>query len=162
MRRPLHRSSPISLEDTSRQPREACQRHADPARPVGGLVGNLVGRFFDQKEVKERAAGSISAHARGVPISAEECCRNPRAELRDKLVPPSFVHRHGAHAFPVTQRCADIVDRSKKTSDVTEWTGLCAPFRNRCGRLTFEIDDVGVAVGNQNLAKMKIPMHTKS
>ena len=141
MRRPLHRSSPISLEDASRQPREAwVRRHADPV-VVGWRPHRHPGRFFDQKEVKERAAGSISAHARGVPISAEECFRNPRAELRDKLIPPSFVHRHGAHAFPVTQRCADIVDRSKKTSDVTEWTGLGAPFRNRCGRLTFEIDD---------------------
>ena len=62
--------------------------------------------------------------------------------------------------FRLTQRCADIVDRSKKTSDVTKWTGLCAPFRNRRARFTFEIDDVGVAVGNQNLAKMKIAVNS--
>src|SRR6202050_4812379 len=101
-----HRSSRISWEDASRQPREACQRHPNPTRPVGGLVSNLVGHFFDQKEVKERAASSISANACGIPISPEECCRNPCAELRDELIPLSFVHRHGTHAFSVTQGCA--------------------------------------------------------
>src|SRR5262245_46566762 len=60
----------------------------NPARPIGGLVNDLVGRFFDQKEIKERSADDILVPIRGIPVSAKQRCRSAVAELRGKSIAP--------------------------------------------------------------------------
>src|SRR5262249_26263113 len=76
----------------------------------------------------------------------------------DELAAPGRVHGDGREAAAVDERRAEIVDRTKQTGDIAQWTSFGTSLRDRGVWFAFEIDDVGIAARDQDLAEMKISM----
>ena len=63
------------------QPRQPADRHSDPCRPIGRLVGNFVGGLFNQEQAEECVLGRAVLRAGSLPIGAQKCSSAAGAEL---------------------------------------------------------------------------------
>jgi hypothetical protein len=50
-------ASTVFLDDPRNERRQSGERHADPRRPVGGLVGKLISGLLDKEEIEQSARG---------------------------------------------------------------------------------------------------------
>src|SRR5262249_3312756 len=147
--------------DRTNQARQARHRDPDPSRPVGGFVGNLVSSLLDQKEADQIGDGRGISRACGFPIGARECGRSARVKLCEEFVALSHIHWHGAHACAVDECRTGIVDGTKKTRDVPQWACFGSTFCDRSSGFALEIDDVGIAIRDEHMTKMKITVDAR-
>src|SRR4029077_1501717 len=63
-------TSGFFVENARCKSRQPSNGHTDPARPVGSLVGNLVGGLLYQEEIKQRASSGTAARVRRLPVGA--------------------------------------------------------------------------------------------
>jgi hypothetical protein len=119
-------ASTVFLDDPRNERRQSGQRHANPRRPVGGLVRKLIGGLLDEEEIEQSARGRPVAHGACLPVAAQEGLRRTLAKLRDTMVALRLVYRHGADALAFDRGGAGIVDGTEEAGDVAKGAGLGA------------------------------------
>src|ERR1700722_2698945 len=93
----------------------------------------------------------------GLAISIEKQVRGSCSKLGKKAL---LFHGKwsGARRVAVDHRSGSVVDGSQQASDIAKRAGFCAPLRKRGRGLAFEVDNICVSAGDQDLTEMKIAM----
>ena len=141
------------------------ERNAEPGRPVGGLVADLVGRLFHQEQVEQGGFALLAnpatlARRMTGPVGGEKSVAGVVGKAVEHRWPPRRIGLRRA----LGARGGDgdrIVERAQQPGHVAQRAGLGAPLRQRPGRLALEVDDVGVARRHQHLAEMEIAMDAR-
>ena len=131
-----------------------------PSWPVGDLIFDLVECLFELKNFSSScalasSAGQISVRAsvsrydsQNAPDRRAPQTANPGTERRALF--GRYVGR------PVDGGTRGIVDRAKESSDIARRRLLDPALVEALARLTLEVENVGVVLGDKDLAKMKI------
>jgi hypothetical protein len=134
--RPPHQSLPHPHLLPGQQS-EPSDRDADPSRPVGGFVGDLVSGFFDQKEIGQIVDGCTVVRGCRFPISLQECDRlnvtgsfdaQQRQNARTKPGQPNL---HQRQSPPSGNAIFQGRDKDPETTPAIQWAGCRDKMRAR-------------------------------
>jgi len=92
------------------QPQHPGQWHANPGRPIGGLIGNLIGGFLDQEEFEQSTLSGARDLTAGSPILFQERARCTATELGNETITLRLINRRGSDPLALHQCGAGIIN----------------------------------------------------
>jgi len=141
---------------------QASQWDAEPIRPVGQLILDLVEGFLKQEKVEQAVGrpgvgGPQPLPGHGLAIGRQHSIRGLVAPFgQSEAQPAALVGRDLEGPFQRGGR--SIVDRADQAGDVARRRCLAAPLGDGAARSAVEIDDEDVVLDDQQLAEMQIAM----
>ena len=134
-----------------------------PAGPVGDLIFDLIECLFELKEVQQLLRFGLV----GWPdIRSRECLAIRLPERSRQAGAPTANPGTERRALfgryvgrPVDGGTRGIVDRAKESSDIARRRLFDPALVEALARLTLEVENVGVVLGDKDLTKMKIAVH---
>ena len=133
-----------------------------PAWPAGHLIFDFIERLLELEEIEQlpclRLVGRPEiGFGQGFPV------RLPEGLTESRAPEPHPLRQHGP-CFggeirrAIKRRTDRVIDRPQESRDVARRRRLVPALLEALPRLSFEIENVGIILGDQHLAEMKIPV----